>query len=260
MKYYVVADPHGYYNYMIAALREKGYFEDEGPKKLIVCGDAFDRGKEAVEMQNFLADLVAKDEAILIRGNHDDLLEEFVTHSAAYAARGLLATHHFSNGTVQTCVQLSGMDIMQMEVEPETLKEKMHETRCFRELLPAMVDYYETKRYIFVHGWIPCDASGFGGTADTFRYRANWRNATKDEWREARWYNGMLAASMGVIEPGKKIVCGHWHCSYGHSRLKHKGPEFGEGANFSPYKADGIIALDACTATSNKVNCIVIKD
>ena len=64
----------------------------------------------------------------------------------------------------------------------------------------------------------------------------------------------------GIIESGKTIVCGHWHCSFGHARYEHDGSEFESNANFTPYRANGIIALDACTALSGKVNCIVIED
>ena len=40
MRYYVVADIHGFYSELIIALTEKGFFKDESPHKLIVCGDA----------------------------------------------------------------------------------------------------------------------------------------------------------------------------------------------------------------------------
>ena len=63
-----------------------------------------------------------------------------------------------------------------------------------------------------------------------------------------------------VYEDDKTIICGHWHTSYGHSRYEGKGSEFGEDADFSPYMAPGIIALDACTAYSGIVNCIIIED
>lgn len=39
MKYYVVADVHGFYDQMVKALTEKGYFDDKSPHKLIICGD-----------------------------------------------------------------------------------------------------------------------------------------------------------------------------------------------------------------------------
>ena len=70
----------------------------------------------------------------------------------------------------------------------------------------------------------------------------------------------MDAARAGVIEDDKTIICGHWHCSYGHSNFEGRGSEFGEDADFSPYYGKGIIALDACTARSKKVNVIVVED
>ena len=59
---------------------------------------------------------------------------------------------------------------------------------------------------------------------------------------------------------GKTIVCGHWHCSFGHCHYKGDGGEFDHSPNFNPYYDEGIIALDACTSTSGKVNCIVIEE
>ena len=44
------------------------------------------------------------------------------------------------------------------------------------------------------------------------------------------------------------------------SKYEHKGTEFGEDADFSPYYGPGIIAIDACTAFSGKSNCLVIED
>ena len=58
----------------------------------------------------------------------------------------------------------------------------------------------------------------------------------------------------------KTILCGHWHTSYGHSKYEGRGSEFGLDADFSPYVSSGIIALDACTAFSKKVNMIVVED
>ena len=43
-------------------------------------------------------------------------------------------------------------------------------------------------------------------------------------------------------------------------RLNCDGDEFGENADHSPYYANGIIAIDACTAHSGQVNCLVIDD
>lgn len=77
-------------------------------------------------------------------------------------------------------------------------------------------------------------------------------------WEAARWYNGMDAARSVTVD--KTVVCGHRTASYGHCMYERKGSEFGEDADFSPYYADDIIAIDACTAVSGKMNCIVIED
>ena len=61
MKYYVVADIHGFYTALIEVLTEKGFFEDKEPHKLIVCGDLFDRGLETAKLQEFIVDLMDKD-------------------------------------------------------------------------------------------------------------------------------------------------------------------------------------------------------
>ena len=79
MKYYITADVHGYYSLFHKSLDEAGYFTDSEPHKLIILGDIFDRGQEAVEMQRFILSLLVQDAAILVRGNHEDLFEEMST-------------------------------------------------------------------------------------------------------------------------------------------------------------------------------------
>ena len=122
-----------------------------------------------------------------------------------------------------------------------------------------MLNYYETKKYVFVHGWIPCN-NRHGWSANYYSPIEDWREAGESSWKEARWINGMLAYSYGVTEKDKTIVCGHWHCSWGHCRLEGKCSEFGKDSDFSPFYAEGIIAIDGCTAYSGRVNCIVLED
>ena len=66
MKYYVVADPHGFYLYLRQALEEAGFFEDNEPHKLIVCGDVLDRGEESAEIVDFLLELASKKASIAL--------------------------------------------------------------------------------------------------------------------------------------------------------------------------------------------------
>lgn len=260
MKYYVVADVHGFYTELIAALDEKGFFKDKEPHKLIVCGDLFDRGQEAVALQAFIVDLMKKDEVILIHGNHEDLIVEMVDDYVRWMVEPIVYTVHWGNGTVDTVLQLADMELYELAPRAKAMKMRMENTPYFKQIMPAMVDYFETEHYIFVHGWIPCNAVKYPGGASYYTPHEDWRNATPLDWHFARWHNGMEAAHQGVREPNKTIVCGHWHCSYGHAKFEGKGSERGENADYSPYYGDGVIALDACTVLSGKVNCIVIED
>lgn len=64
-----------------------------------------------------------------------------------------------------------------------------------------------------------------------------------------------------IYEPNKIIVCGYWHCSaLWHEQYPEHYEAFGEMSNFKPFITDKMIALDACTAYSKKVNVVVLDD
>ena len=67
----------------------------------------------------------------------------------------------------------------------------------------------------------------------------------------------LITSSADVV---KAIVCGHWHTSYGHSFIDRSCSEWGKDADFSPFSAEGILAIDASTPDSLMVNCVVIED
>lgn len=257
MKYYVTADVHGFFDKFEKALRKTVFFEDKEPHKLIICGDLFDRGGEALRLQEFILDLLSRDEVILIRGNHEELALDLLNnwHRGSY-----LQHHHNSNGTVDTICQLTASDYSELYTNSERVGDEFLHSPYIQKIIPATVDYFETENYIFTHGWIPCALNFSENLKKEYVPIKNWRNADEDAWKDARWINGMKAAHCGVIEKGKTIVCGHWHCSFGHAHYEKNGTEFSDQADYSPYYGEGIIALDACTVVSGKVNCIVIED
>ncbi len=257
MRYYVAADPHGFCTELKTALEEQGFFADSQPHKLILCGDCFDRGHEAVQMQEFLLELLDREEVILIRGNHEDLMLRLLNQ---WHTRSYLQSHHISNGTVDTVCQLTGFTLRQLLDDPEPVGRALLHTPLVQKIIPAAVDYFETEHYIFVHGWLPGVATMPEPQKKAYKLHPRWRKAKWADWEDARWVNGMEAAHLGAIEPGKTVVCGHWHCSFGHARYEGKGGEFDNQPDFSPYYAEGIIALDTCTAYTQRVNCIVLED
>lgn len=249
MKYYVTADTHGFYSVLREALEKAGYFDDREERKLIILGDLFDRGEEAKEMQGFILQQMETGDLILVKGNHEDLFQELVTED-----KGLPYSHHVHNGTYDTALQLTGFDPTMAHIRNYDFADAAKQTPFYTQIIPSMIDYYETEHYIFVHGWIPCIADRRTG----FSYYSDWRSVDTFEWKRARWYNGMDAVQTCMED--KTILCGHWHSSYGHWKYEHIGSKFGADADFSPYYGSGIIALDACTAISNRANVIVLED
>ena len=257
MKYYVTADVHGYFSELKTALTSAGFFDDKKPHKLIVCGDLFDRGSEALLLQNFILNLLENDEVILIKGNHEDLALELLHN---WRNKSYMQSYHRTNGTIDTVCQLTGVTKTDIYLYPEETERKISCNPYIQKIIPEMIDYFETEHYVFTHGWIPCTKINSKFDTNWYAFIEDWRNAYPEVWNKARWINGMEAAHDGVIEPNKTIVCGHWHCSFGHSRYENDGGEFDNNPNFNPYYGKGIIALDACTPVSKKVNCIVIED
>lgn len=253
-KFFVVSDIHSFYTPLKKELDDKGFDPNNEDHWLVVCGDAFDRGSESVEVLYFLMNLERK---ILIRGNHDDLLEEC-------CVRGFPEWHDMSNGTKKTIDDIGGAGCgMPFD---ECCYITYHKTAGYRI---ELVDYFETKNYIFVHGWIPCECYGEGYDPNkpwhqykkTFKYKPDWREANDVEWESARWINGIARAQDGIIEPDKTIVCGHWHCSLGYSYDSNgEISEFGEDAIWEPWYHEGCIAIDRCTAHTKEVNVLVLED
>ena len=265
MKYYVVSDVHGYFSLMKQALQDKGFFDDKEPHKLILCGDMLDRGEEVLEMQEFMLDLLHKDELVFVRGNHEDLMIDMLNRFEDYRWEIFLGTsHHNSNGTWDTALWLSDMNEFDALRNTQEFLYKTEQSPFCKELIPSSVNYFETDHYVFVHGWIPCNTEDMPDWYQRNRHYAfdpEWRLAGQKRWSQARWFNGMeLAEKHKIVVPEKKIVCGHWHTSFGHAVFESKGSEFGSDADFSPFIGNSVLAIDACTAHSGLVNCVVLKD
>lgn len=265
MKYFVVSDVHSFFYELMNALDDKGFDVNNQEHKLIVCGDLFDRSDQAVELFEFVKSL--GDRFIYVRGNHEDLL--FDCYKELQVGFGC-GRHHVSNGTVDTIIQFTGLSYYNLMVNTpernEVLKEKLEPLLDF--ITDKSVNYFEVGDYVFVHGWLPEIPNKevypwWDNSKDL--YDADWRNASDLDWESARWLNGMKEWKRGIHEDGKTIVCGHWHCSYGWSHIRQERKEFPQKnqkdwlKSFEPFIDDGIVAIDACTAYTGKVNCIVLE-
>lgn len=254
MYLFVTSDTHSFYTPFKKALAEKGFEENNKDHLLIVLGDIFDRGNESYELMKYLDNLT---NVVLIRGNHEDLLEEML-------ARGYGEKHDVQNGTVWTTCQLADATGIKTKSTYEVCRAVEDLIKPF---LDKFVDYYETEHFLFVHSWIPCKVHFEGDSRSkpwyardkTYEYMHDWREANEVEWEEARWGNPFIMAEAGFNKTSKVLVHGHWHTSWPRANYEGK-PEFGEGADFSPYYGNNCIGLDACTAHTGEVNVVVLED
>lgn len=256
-KYFVVSDVHSFYDQMVEALNNAGFDYNNPDHILISCGDLLDRGPSPIQCLDFVNGL-PDDRKILITGNHEDLLRLCIDLSK-------LEEHDYHNGTAMTMYQLATQSQSKDgKINTGEMFDLAKKNKKIKEYFDKLVDYAEIEDYIFVHGWIPCYASTFKGR-HTYSFDPEWRSGN---WIIARWTNGMEAWHSGVVVRGKTIVCGHWHCSFGNSKYHNDGMEFPNRystnpehrrANFNPFIDNGIVALDACTVYSKKINVFTFE-
>ena len=247
---FIFSDVHGYYNELISALNVAGFNEDDPDHILISLGDVCDRGPDSKKLLQYL-NSVDDRRKIMIVGNHELLMEDVIK-------RGYYEPHDRHNKTNKTVNQLTGY-------YGNSAIERMNNNRLWREYRKNWRWYFELDDYIFVHGYIPSGKYNTYGELIEPYYDPNWRNADKNCWLGATWTNGMYAWSLGIREPNKTIFCGHYHVSWGHSYIHNDGDEFIEDngkqgyERFDPFIDDGIVAIDACTSRTHKVNVVSLE-
>lgn len=260
MKYFIVSDVHSYYRILREALKEKGFDENNPDHTLVVLGDLLDRGPSPIECLNFVNFLPRK---ILIRGNHEDLLENCLI-------RGECREHDYKNGTVNTILDLADayhQNYETINTHADVFK-WAKKNKSWLQYKKSLIDYAEIGDHIFVYGWIPCissDKNIYHTRGVSFTFDENWR---QDDWCAARWMNGMDAWQQGIRVEGKTIYCGHWHTSWGHHYIDKTSEEWPNKystnpehrvADFSSFIHEGIVAVDACTAVSHAINCFILE-
>lgn len=244
-KLFVISDVHGAFDAMKEALDDAGFDPNNEEHWLVSLGDHLDRFRQPQEVVDYLMSLPRK---VLILGNHEDLLMECIN-------RGYGLSHDFSNRTVQTILDLAP------NAQPFYVACAVAEERT-KDFIGSMVNYFETKNYIFAHSWVPLncddDLPPYYIRNRKFSKMEDWREANNVEWEDARWGNPFALAEQGLL-PDKVLAFGHWHCSTGWAKTEGRS-EFGEDAKFEPFHGDGFIAIDGCVAHTHKVNVLVLED
>ena len=260
---FAVSDIHNEYDVLIDALNKAGFDENNPEHLLVSVGDAFDRGESAFEVYEYLKRLSDKGSAVVLKGNHTKFFTGYLDGTI------LSPLNYYNNGTNETmasflhetspfetyCV-LRGIEQPTYGDFADWVGEARQEINGeFPELLEWLKTrpyYLETKNYIFTHGAIDTDAKDWHEPHCT-RYHFT-------DWEALMWDDGSFFGKE-INNTDKTVVIGH----FGTSTLRKK---YGYSPNRNPLgsfdilrRKDGrVIAIDATTNYSKKVNVLVIEN
>ena len=118
MKYFCISDIHGHYEEMMDALDTSGFDSSNADHMLVVNGDIVDRGPNCVEVLEYIYYLHTEGKAIVILGNHDKFLLDFLEGNYE---RTLF--NFAKNGHEETIKQLLNKDSIHEDDFEEATKE-----------------------------------------------------------------------------------------------------------------------------------------
>ena len=232
---FVVSDIHGHYTLLKESLDKVGFDNENENHILICCGDYFDRGNENFEVLKFFERLKHK---ILLRGNHEDLLLKLLQ-------TGKVLPHNYINGTLITLENFFG----KYSIDPadDTIcfsgKSRMIDRVC--EFIEESVNYFETDKYVFVHGWLP-------EKAETPAAR---QKVSTEDWEKARWTKWTEKYNGEKVLLDKTLICGHMPTFYAN-----KFDDTRQKDCSDIFFGNGLIAIDAGTYDSKQINVLVSED
>lgn len=234
-KIFVISDVHGYYSLMKEALDKAGFEKDNENHLLVCCGDYFDRGEENKEVLKFFERLK---NCVMLRGNHEDMLLKLL-----YTGR--VESHHRINGTINTLDDFFGKYVFDLSDGTLDFSGKTRTVDRICEFIEETVNYFETENYVFVHGWLP---SGYE-KSDALKAVSDsqWEKARKSKWHLN--YKGEAPLK------NKTLICGHVPTFYGWEVDPSRSKDCAD-----IFYGNGLIAIDAGTHDTKKVNVLVIED
>lgn len=222
----VISDIHGCYDEFNKLLGLVHY--DSSKDDLILLGDYVDRGKDSKKVVNFVRELVDTYGAIALRGNHDQMMIDFIKRPNSYSA----FANYIQNGGTETLRNyIEGFDSYQWY--DENYRKWADEIQMLHgddyEFLCELPYYYEDENFIFVHAGIN-------------PHLRDWKFTTNEDfiWIRQQFldYNH---------SHDKTVVHGHTPCVYLHNK-----PDI--------YFGNKKIGIDGACAYGYQLNCLEITE
>lgn len=232
MKYFVMSDIHGHFTLMEDKLKENGFDKSDESHKLIICGDMFDRGLQSLEVYKFLKDLHDQDKAIIVLGNHDNFVIDFLTEQERVEFN---CERNGFDETIKAFSRSAKYDFTVGQIK-KYKEEVLTDYPELLEWLQSLPLYYEIEGYIFVH-------AGFNTEIE------DWKQSSV---REFTWTKKFHLDSFDTSKITKKIVCGHYRTS--EMDHLHRVGKYGH------YRKGNKIFIDANVEESQKLNILIIEE
>jgi len=246
-KYFLFSDVHGEFSALLASLDKAGFEPENENHILIGVGDYFDRGNENKQILNFLIEYKEKERFQGIYGNHDQMLDHFLT------GRSNGINDFIHNGMEKTLNNLSGLDSGNYMLKyPQVVIDKILENnRNILDFLNSLEDKIVIEKYEIIHaGYTEKYVSK--DTEETVWLVDNWTNTEKfiESFNESELY-----------DPDKIYIFGHWHARKLNNKFnKQKNNlEHGFVVDDKTFEYENFIGLDACTNLSGFVNIYIIE-
>ena len=233
-KYFLFSDTHGCFDALVSSLDAAGFDIDNPKHYLIGAGDYFDRGDRNGQIYNFLSSEQLQNRAYLVKGNHDEMLENFLIGSDDGFFNSV---YNGLDKSIGNFAQIK-FNLAMLQYEPDFYRDKinLHYPKL-RSFLKSMKKGFQLDNYIIVHA----------GFTD--------RNSLKD-WLEPNWVVDNWTKTPIFVKnfPDKEniYIFGHWH-----ARKLRK--EFGYEESDKIFKHENFIGLDSRTNLSDFVNVFVIE-
>lgn len=199
-KYYIWAsDPHGTGQAWINLVNQaKASYPDS---QIVFGGDYIDGNKQAKETVDFIIDRVNNHQDIALKGNHEQLMQDFVDHDDDL---------WYHNGAKKTIKSFLGRGFSKQKTA-----HLLNGSDYFNFLIKLSL-IYQTNHLIFVHAGIACWTKDWNKPATYKSLNPVFRPYTLNDqdffylWsREKYWYGNNEDFNFAHNVAGKAIVTGH---------------------------------------------------
>lgn len=245
MLYFCFGDVHGDEIAMLEGLKRAGYDNNNSNHQIISLGDNFGRastGGGSRGVYNYLTSDKHANPPINIRGNHESILMDVFR-------RGYLTQTDIYNGEASTISSFAYCSKSYAIFDGEYVR--IASKSGVEKWIIGLPWFYETKNYIFVHGFLPRPEEYWG----------HWDKYCDEDWHDASWANTLEQIQwFEKVYPNgwdKHIVVGHWTTADFYSYFDRKYNNYGKVYTNPKLK---FTCCDCTTVYSHNIDVVVIED